>query len=67
MAATVEKLLYSQQDAAYALSFSLRKIAYMIANKQLQTRRKGRRVLIPASEVRRVASMDDFEPCRKQA
>jgi excisionase family DNA binding protein len=41
------KLLYSREEAAELLSVSVRTIDYMIANKQLPTRRYGRRRLIP--------------------
>ena len=51
----VEKLLYSRKDAAFALSLSMRSIDYLIAGKQLLTRRIGNRILIPADEIRRFA------------
>jgi hypothetical protein len=60
MTADGEKLLYSRQEAAYALGISVRSIDYMIANKLLLVRRLGGRVLIPAPEVRR-ASRRDFK------
>jgi excisionase family DNA binding protein len=56
----VAKLLYSRQEAAYALGISTRSVDYMIANKKLLVRRIGGRVLIPVSEVRR-ASRRDFK------
>jgi excisionase family DNA binding protein len=52
----VEKLLYSRKDAAYALSLSLRTIDGLIANRVLQPRRHGGRVLIPAAEVKQYAA-----------
>lgn len=51
----VEKLLYSRDEAAYALGISLRSIERMIAGHVLPTRRLGRRTLIPAAAVRSVA------------
>jgi excisionase family DNA binding protein len=57
----VVKLLYSRQEAAYALGISVRSVDYLIANKKLLVRRLGGRVLIPVSEVRR-ASRCDFKP-----
>jgi excisionase family DNA binding protein len=57
----IAKLLYSRQEAAYALGISVRSVDYLIANKKLLVRRLGGRVLIPVSEVRR-ASRRDFKP-----
>jgi hypothetical protein len=54
----VEKLLYSMKDAEYALSLSNRTLRYMIADKRILPRRVGGRVLIPLSEIRRVARQD---------
>lgn len=51
----VEKLLYRRQEAAYALGMSLRAIDYMIADRRLTTRRVGRCVVIPATDVTRLA------------
>jgi excisionase family DNA binding protein len=52
---TVEKLLYRRQEAAFALGLSVRSIDAMIADRRLTTRRFGRCIVIPASDVRRVA------------
>jgi hypothetical protein len=54
-AAKIEKLFYSRQEAAFALAIPLRSIDYMIADQRLNTRRYGRRVLIPAADIRRTA------------
>lgn len=51
----IEKLFYSRQEAAFALALPLRSVDYMIAEKRLNTRRYGRRVLIPASDIRSMA------------
>lgn len=56
----VEKLLYSKKDAAFALSISVRSIENMLADKRLTFRKMGTRVLIPASEVRRVARLEQL-------
>ena len=50
----VEKLMYRRQEAAFAMGLSVRAIDAMIADQRLTTRRFGRCVLIPASDVRRV-------------
>ncbi len=62
----VEKLRYTKKEACYALAISLRSLDYMIASKKIDTRRAGGRVLIPTSEVRRIASMNDYEGSLKQ-
>jgi hypothetical protein len=58
---TVEKLLYSRNDASYALSMSKRSVDYLIAGKKLETRRIGSRRLITAGSIRRFASGNHFE------
>jgi excisionase family DNA binding protein len=51
----IEKLFYRRQEAAYALGLPLRSIDYMIADHRIHTRRYGRSVLIPASEIKLAA------------
>jgi excisionase family DNA binding protein len=58
MESTVEKLLYSRRDAASALSISVRSLDYLIERGLLQTRRLGKKVLIPAADLRRFAKGD---------
>ena len=60
----VEKLLYSKQDAAEALSLSVRSIDYLITTQRLPMRRVGGKVMIPASAVRRFAREDHPERVR---
>jgi hypothetical protein len=62
MTDTIERLLYSRKDAAQALSISLRSIDYLVSNKKLKTRRLASRVLIPRSELLRLARGDHHEP-----
>jgi excisionase family DNA binding protein len=57
-----EKLLIGRREAAAALSISQRALDYLVANKQLQVRRIGSRVLIPRSELMRFARVDHPEP-----
>ena len=59
----IEKVLYSQKDVAFALSISPRAVQYLIAGKKLKTRRFGYRVLIPRSEVLRLARQDNLDGC----
>lgn len=53
-----EKLLVGRSEAASMLSISCRALDYLVATKQLSTRRIGARVLIPADELRRFAKGD---------
>ena len=41
---------------------SVRSLDYQIAQKKIGTRRKGKKVLIPHSELVRYASRNDYEP-----
>ena len=61
----VEKILYDRRSAAEALSLSVRSIDYYISQRELMTRRVGKKVMIPASELRRFAAADHFGPIRK--
>ena len=54
----IQKLLFSRKDAATALSLSVRSIDYLISSGDLITRKIGRKILIPAAEVRRFARCD---------
>ena len=53
-----EKFLLSREDAAQALSISLRALDYLIANKILPIRRIGTRVLIPLAALKQFARGD---------
>jgi excisionase family DNA binding protein len=57
-----EKIQIGRQEAAAVLSISQRALDYLVANKQLQVRRIGSRVLIPRSELLRLARVDHPEP-----
>jgi excisionase family DNA binding protein len=50
-----EKMLYSRNDAAHALSISLRKLEQLIRDRQLRVVRIGRRVLIASDDLRQLA------------
>jgi excisionase family DNA binding protein len=56
-----EKLLVGRVEAAEMLSISARALDYLVANKQLTSRRIGTRVLIPTSELRRFSRSDHPE------
>jgi hypothetical protein len=55
------RLLYDRKSAAIQLSISIRALDYLIANKKLDTRRIGKKVLIPRGELVRFAKANHFE------
>jgi hypothetical protein len=52
------KILYDRKSAAFALSISVRSLDYLIANKQLNTRKLGKKIMIPHAELVRFARAD---------
>ena len=56
------RLLYSTAESAYQLSLSPRAIDYMIAKGTIGVRKIGGRILIPHSELIRVARAGQIEP-----
>lgn len=52
------KILVSKRDAAQLLSISLRSVEYLIARKELPTRRIGKRVLVPRAALEQFARRD---------
>lgn len=61
----LEKLLYDRKSAAFALSISMRALDYLIAKRSLLTRRLGKKVMIPAGELKRFAAADHFESVKE--
>ena len=59
---TEGRLLVGRQEAARMLSISQRSLDYLIANKQLTTRRIGTRVLIALTDLQRYARADHPKP-----
>lgn len=53
-----ERLLVCKREAAALLSISPRALDYLIANKQITTRRIGSRVLIPMAELQKFSRAD---------
>lgn len=51
----IPKLLYRRNEAAFALGVSVREIDRLISDRELTTRRYKRCVLIPASDIRKLA------------
>ena len=56
------RLLYSRQESARQLSISVRSLDYLIAGKAFQTRRLGKKIMIPHGELVRFASSNHFGP-----
>jgi len=56
-----QKLLVSRHEAALRLSISERAVDYLIANKQIATKRIGSRVLIAVTELHRFSRRDHPE------
>ena len=52
--------MYDRKEAARQLSISVRSLDYLIAGKQLATRRLGKKVLIPHGELVRFSRADHF-------
>ena len=61
------RLLHPRKEAAWLVGISVRSLDYLIANKQLATRKIGGRVLIPHSELVRFSKADHFEQISKAA
>ena len=64
-----ERLLYSKVEAAKLLSISVRSLEYLIAAGMIRVVRKGRRVLLPRSEILRLGHLDHpfpFHSARKR-
>jgi hypothetical protein len=53
---TASRLLYDRKAAAHQLSISIRSLDYLIANKRLNTRRNGRKVLVTHASLVRFAA-----------
>lgn len=53
-----QKILYGKREAAYLLSISVRKLDYLISQKQMVVRKIGTKVLIPKSALIEFAKGD---------
>lgn len=63
----VQRLLHPRKEAAWLVGLSIRSLDYLIANKQLLTRRIGGRILIPHGELVKFARADHFGPISEAA
>jgi excisionase family DNA binding protein len=62
---TETRLLYDRKEAARQLSVSVRTIDYLVANKELDTRRIGKKVLVTRASLVKYASGNHFEVVKK--
>ena len=58
----MNKILVSKKEAAAALGVSLRTVENLIASKQLDARRIGRRRLVPRTSLEKLARRDVPNP-----
>ena len=58
---TSTRLLYSRTEAARQLSISVRSLDYLIAAKELDTRRIGRKVLVTHASLVRYSQGNHYE------
>lgn len=59
------RLLYDRKEAARQLSISVRSLDYIIAAKELDTRRIGRKVLVTHASLMRYASGNHYTVSRE--
>ena len=57
-----DRILVGRREAARMLSISQRSLDYLVANRQLNVRRIGARVLISMNELKRYARADHPRP-----
>lgn len=62
----VQRILYDRKSAAVQLSISVRSLDYLIAQGKFNTRRIGKKILIPHADLVRFAKADHFGPVRHQ-
>jgi excisionase family DNA binding protein len=63
----MEKILVSKKEAAAALGISLRTVENLIARKELDARRIGRRRLVPKASLEKLARRDVPSPALEAA
>lgn len=61
------RFLYDRKEAARMLSISVRSLDYLIAAKQLETRRIGKKVLITHASLVRYAQANHYESPKELA
>ena len=61
------RLLYDRKEAARQLSVSVRSVDYLIAGKELETRRIGKKVLVTHASLVRYAQANHYESPKELA
>lgn len=56
------RILYDRKSAAVQLSISVRSLDYLIAQRKFDTRRIGKKILIPHADLVRFAKANHFGP-----
>lgn len=67
MPITTARLLYDRKEAARQLSISVRSLDYLIASKELETRRIGKKVLVPHGSLVRFAHGNHYTSPKEMA
>lgn len=62
-----DQILVSRREAANALSISIRKLDYLIAAREIQVKRIGRRCLIPRRSLEEFARRDHLNYRKRTA
>ena len=60
-AITSTRMLYDRKEAARQLSISVRSLDYLIAGRELETRRIGKKVLIPHASLVRYSQGNHYD------
>ncbi len=63
----LHRLLYDRKEAARQLSVSVRTLDYLIAARELETRRIGKKVLVPHGSLSRFAQGNHYDSPRDLA
>ena len=58
---TETRLLYDRKSAAMQLSICVRSLDYLIAGKKLETRRLGKKILIPRAALVKFAAENHYD------
>jgi hypothetical protein len=64
---SINRFLYDRKEAARMLSISVRSLDYLVAARELETRRIGKKVLIPHGSLSRFAQGNHYESPKEMA
>ena len=63
----IEKFLFNRKEAALSLGISVRSLDYLISRRELETRRIGKKVLVPRESLRKFARANHTEGIKPAA